>query len=68
MKKATELLINSDIPTSKVAFLTGYSDESYFRKRFKNYFGMTVKEYRLIKKGLTLYHSKPERRSYKTDE
>ena len=61
MKKAAELLINSDIPTSKVAFLTGYSDESYFRKRFKNYFGMTVKEYRLIKKGLTLYHDKPQK-------
>lgn len=63
MQKAVDLLLNPNISTAKVALLTGFCDESYFRKRFKNYFGITVKEYRLIKKGLTLYHLKPERKN-----
>lgn len=63
MQKAGELLLNSNIPTSKIATLSGYSDESYFRKKFKNYYGMTVKEYRLIKNGITLYHEKPKRKA-----
>lgn len=63
MKHAEQLLIDQNIPTSKVAELCGFCDESYFRKKFKQFFGMNVKEYRQIKKGLTLYHEKPQRKN-----
>ena len=63
MKHAEKLLIDRNIPTSKVAVLCGFCDESYFRKKFKQFFGMNVREYRQIKNGLTLYHEKPQRKS-----
>ena len=66
MQHAESLLLSQNIPTSKVAGLCGFYDESYFRKQFKKFFGMNVKEYRNIKNGITLYHAKPLRIS--TDE
>ncbi len=63
MKQAEKLLLDQNIPTAKVAELCGFCDESYFRKKFKQFFGLNVKEYRQIKNGLTLYHSKPIRKS-----
>ena len=63
MKHAEKLLIDRNIPTSKVAVLCGFCDESYFRKKFKQFFGMNVREYRQIKNGFTLYHEKPQRKS-----
>ncbi len=61
MKHAEELLLDQNIPTAKVASLCGFCDENYFRKKFKQYFGMNVREYRQIKNSLTLYHEKPQR-------
>lgn len=63
MKHAEELLLDKNIPTSKVAVLCGFCDESYFRKKFKQFFGINVKEYRQIKNEITLYHEKPQRKS-----
>ncbi len=63
MKHAEKLLIDQNIPTAKVAELCGFCDESYFRKKFKHYFGINVGEYRKIKNGLTLYHAKPQRKN-----
>lgn len=63
MKHAEKLLIDQNIPTSKVAELCGFCDESYFRKKFKQFFGMNVREYRQIKNGLTLYHEKPQNKA-----
>ena len=63
MYHAEKLLIDQNIPTAKVAELCGFCDESYFRKKFKLFFGTNVKEYRQIKNGLTLYHEKPERKN-----
>lgn len=62
MKHAEKLLIDRNIPTSKIADLCGFCDDRYFRKRFKQFFGMSVREYRQIKNGLTLYHKSPRRR------
>ena len=59
MKHAEKLLIDQNIPTSKVASLCGFCDENYFRKKFKQFFGVNVGEYRKYKNGLTLYHEKP---------
>ena len=63
MKHAEKLLIDRNIPTAKVAELCGFCDESYFRKKFKCFFGINVKECRQIKNGLTLYHAKPQRKN-----
>lgn len=63
MKHAEKLLLDQNIPTAKVAELCGFCDESHFRKRFKQFFGLNVREYRQIKSGLTLYHDKPIRKS-----
>ena len=62
MRHAESLLLSQSIPTAKVAGLCGFCDESYFRKQFKKFFGMNVKEYRNIKNGITLYHAKPLRK------
>lgn len=62
MNHAEKLLIDQNIPTSKIASLCGFCDEGYFRKKFKQFFGMNVREYRNIKNGLTLYHEKPQRK------
>lgn len=61
MKHAQQLLLDPNIPTSKVAYLCGFRDESYFRKKFKDFFGMNIGECRKIKNGLTLYHTSPVR-------
>ncbi len=63
MKHAEKLLLDQKISTAKVAELCGFCDESYFRKKFKQFFGMNVREYRQIKNGLTLYHKKPRRKA-----
>lgn len=61
MNHAQELLLNPNLPTFRVAQMTGFGEESYFRKKFRQYFGMNVREYRCLKSGVTLYHEKPER-------
>ena len=63
MKQAEKMLLDQNIPTAKVAEFCGFCDESYFRKKFKQFFGLNVKEYRQIKNGLTLYHDKPVRKN-----
>ena len=65
MSNAEKLLANQNLPTARVAELCGFCDESYFRKTFKNFFKINIKDYRNIKNGITLYHDKPLRR---TDE
>ena len=59
MRKAEALLENSNMPTAKIALAVGFEDENYFRKKFKQYFGMNIREYKSIKRGNTLYHDKP---------
>lgn len=61
MTHAQELLQNPNLPTSRIAQMTGFGEESYFRKKFRQYFGMSVREYRCIKNSLTLFHKKPQR-------
>ncbi|MBN2519623.1 MAG: response regulator, partial [Bacteroidales bacterium] len=46
LKKAANLLINSDYNVSEVAYMTGFSDVKYFSKRFKTLFNILPKEYK----------------------
>ena len=54
LEKARDLLINTSISISTIAFKTGFQDGSYFAKQFKNYFSVTPFQYRIIVKNRSL--------------
>ncbi|MCQ2189339.1 MAG: response regulator [Paludibacteraceae bacterium] len=39
VKKADSLLRNQDLPIKEVAYMTGFSDQFYFSRKYKEYFG-----------------------------
>ena len=45
VKKAKELLTNSNLTVKEVCFLVGYKDPNYFSRIFKKKIGMTPSEY-----------------------
>ena len=45
MKQAAWLLINNKVNVSEVAYRVGYSSHSYFSSSFREYFGMSPKEF-----------------------
>ena len=59
MNKARELLLNGELTVGEIASRVGFGDESHLRRRFKQYFGATIREYRCISQEQTLYHKKP---------
>jgi AraC-like DNA-binding protein len=61
MKKAADLLMRKGLHESKVAPLVGYEELGHFRKRFKQYFGVSIRDFCCINKELTLYHDKPQK-------
>ena len=61
MERARELLLSSSLSVAQIAEQVGFCDESNLRKRFKQYFGVGMREYRNIAKEQTLYHAKPQR-------
>lgn len=46
MKKAAQMLENSDLKVSDVAICVGYNDVSYFIQTFKKYYEMTPDQYK----------------------
>lgn len=46
MKKAAQMLENSDLKVSDVAICVGYNDVSYFIQTFKKYYDMTPEQYK----------------------
>lgn len=46
MKQAKEMLENSNMKIVDIGRACGYSNQSYFNKLFKNYYGITPKQYR----------------------
>ena len=46
LKKAENLLLNSDLTVSEIAYLTGFNQSHYFIKCFKEVYGDTPKNYR----------------------
>lgn len=59
MKKAAALLTEEGLPESEVFSLVGYEDLGHFRRRFKQYYGVSIRDYRCISREMTLYHEKP---------
>ena len=64
IQKAKELLTTTSLSAAEIAEQTGLGDESTLRRRFKQYFGTGIREYRCIAKEQTLYHDKPVRKSH----
>ena len=63
MKKAAMLLMEGGLSEAEVSFFVGYEDLGHFRRRYKQYFGVSIRDYCCINKELTLYHDKPQKRS-----
>ncbi len=51
LRKASELLINSDLSVAEIAYLTGFNQAHYFIKCFKEVYNETPKNFRDLKKG-----------------
>ncbi|WP_297338419.1 helix-turn-helix domain-containing protein [Algoriphagus sp.] len=47
---ASNLLLQSDLPISEVAYAVGYNDLSHFSKSFKSFFGKSPSEFQKISK------------------
>lgn len=62
MEKARELLHEGGLSAAEIAERTGLGDERNLRRRFKQYFGAGIGEYRHIIKEQTLYHKRPVRK------
>jgi AraC-like DNA-binding protein len=61
MKEAERLVNETSLTVPEIALAVGFDDESHLRRRFKQYFGTSIREYRCISNEQTLYHKKPER-------
>jgi transcriptional regulator GlxA family with amidase domain len=46
VRRAQELLADTDMPLSQIAIATGFSDQSHCARRFREYFGVTPSGYR----------------------
>ena len=62
MKRAAVLLREENLHESIVAARVGYDELGHFRRRFKQYFGVSIRDYLCIGKEMTLYHDKPQKR------
>jgi AraC-like DNA-binding protein len=51
LANGSRLLRETDLTIAEIASDVGFSDQSYFDKRFKRAFGMTPKEFRLGGRG-----------------
>lgn len=47
-KKATELLIGTDMSVEEIAMAVGYENKSYFYRQFKERYGMTPRRYKIL--------------------
>jgi iron complex transport system substrate-binding protein len=46
MEKSSYLLLNTNRTVDEIACMTGYSDQFYFSRAFKNYFGFSPQNFR----------------------
>jgi YesN/AraC family two-component response regulator len=46
MQQAAELLKNSDLSTNDICLHVGYQNNSFFFRKFKEFYGCSPKEYR----------------------
>jgi two-component system response regulator YesN len=48
MDKAKQLLLQSTLAVSEVAFAVGYTDPNYFSEAFRKYEGVSPSEYKAL--------------------
>ena len=46
LDKSTDLLVNTTISITEIAYSCGFSGSSYYCEIFKKYYGLTPKQYR----------------------
>ncbi len=46
MDKASELLLNSDLNITQIAYKVGYTEQSNFSRKFTAYFGCSPSQYK----------------------
>lgn len=54
LNKAAELLVGTTLKNSAIAEMTAFVDESHFSKTFKKHYGVSPKEYRAGKRGISM--------------
>jgi AraC-like DNA-binding protein len=59
LKQAAYLLINNNVNVSEVAYRVGFSSHSHFSNTFREYFGMTPKEF------IAYYTEHPDDKTFK---
>ena len=65
ISEARRLVSESSLSGPEIAERTGLGDDSNLRRRFKQKFGTSIREYRSISREQTLYHEKPTREKCK---
>jgi len=50
LEKAQQLLASTDLPLAEIALATGFSDQSHFSRRFRDYLGTTPSAFRKSKR------------------
>ena len=63
MKRAAEMLLENRWTVDEIAMAVGYEEIGSFRRRFKQYFGVSIRDFCCINQELTLYHPKPQKQS-----
>ena len=63
MKKAKELIRETNLSCEEIAKYVGLCDDTYLRKRFKSFYGVSISRFRNIDNELTLFHDKPLRKN-----
>jgi AraC-like DNA-binding protein len=46
VERTTQLLAGTDMPLSEIALVAGFADQSHFSRRFRQYVGMSPRDYR----------------------
>ena len=62
MSVAAKMVVEKGISLSDIVQAVGFEDEGHLRRRFKQYFGVSIREYRCVNREQTLYHEKPLRK------
>lgn len=51
LQKAADMLVNTDLPVSKIALDSGFPDQNYFSRVFKKVYGTSPTDFRNKKRG-----------------
>lgn len=67
MECAKQLLVDGKLSMQEIAEAVGFSGETYLRRQFHRYYGVTPAEFLRIERELTLYMARPIRENMELD-